>query len=568
MTARLRRPAPWFAPAVLGFGVIAALAAGVTAYQWTLRSEMQVLSEQAMEIALLQSESLNGTLDKYRLIPPLLTKSSDIADVLLHGDTDRDGANRMAGAVAAYSAARDIMFVDQSGQVRGAARAERRGTDVGAQIWFREAMQGRLGRQFTTGADRNPSYIFAFAVRDQDHAIGVMAIDVWLEKIEATWSLARDPILVTDRFGTILIGNRPEWRGLPMTLKENAVFAARDDGSVLTLAADRQLQSYVHVGRNLPLLGWTMNVLLDREPALIAARLAGLLSGFVLMLLAAVGFLLAKRMEMRSSQARRDRASALRLERVVRDRTAALKKAQNDLVQSAKLAAIGQMAATLSHEYNQPLGALQAQSDNALAYLERNDHDGLRRALGQIGDLVRRMSALSRALRGFARKPGSALSPVGLAEVMAEVLVIIGPRARNEGVEIRSDLDGTIAVQGGRVRLSQVFVNLIANAMDAFQSSGQTDGRVIIDVRVDGDDVVVTIEDNGPGMDKATRAQVFDPFFTTKPQGKGLGLGLSIVASIMQDLGGRITVEPAETGGTRFDIRLNRAALPASDKAA
>lgn len=265
---------------------------------------------------------------------------------------------------------------------------------------------------------------------------------------------------------------------------------------------------------------------------------------------------------------RRDRASAIRLERQVRDRTkalsdsnASLRQAQSELVQSAKLAALGQMSATLSHEYNQPLAAIRTYADNARLLIERGRTGPADEAIGHIAGLVDRMSELSRTLLGFARRPGVTVQPVNLGAVVDEALLLAGPRAKKAGVAVRKQgFDETVTVMGGRVRLTQVVVNLVNNAVDALTGVGAAiaiaDPEIVISAEREEDGVTLTISDNGPGIAAENRERVFEPFFSTKAAGEGIGIGLSIVYTILKDLGASIEVGSGPAGGAAFVIRL------------
>ncbi len=178
--------------------------------------------------------------------------------------------------------------------------------------------------------------------------------------------------------------------------------------------------------------------------------------------------------------------------------------------------------------------------------------------LTRIGGLIDRMAVLSRSLLSFSRKPGTKTNVVPLGPILDEALMLAQPRARKAGVELKRESDDeSHRVLGGHIRLSQVFVNLINNAADAV--SGQDGGCVRISVGAEADEVVVSVEDNGPGIPDEQRAAVFEPFFTTKDVGAGIGIGLSIVSSIVRDFDGRIDLDDSQYGGARFSVRLKSA---------
>jgi two-component system C4-dicarboxylate transport sensor histidine kinase DctB len=258
-----------------------------------------------------------------------------------------------------------------------------------------------------------------------------------------------------------------------------------------------------------------------------------------------------------------------RLEAEVAERTAAeqgLRQAQADLVQAGKLAALGQMSAALSHEFNQPLTAARTYADNAQVLLDRGRTEDARGNIVRILGLIDRMAAISRHLRSFARKPGKKLSSVLLPEVIEAAREIADLRLRAAGAVLEVDLaPGLPQVEAGPVRLQQVLVNILTNAADAVE--GGDDLRIRLTAEPHAGGVRIAIRDHGPGVPASVAPRIFDPFFSTKGVGKGLGLGLSISYNIVKDFGGDLTLHSPEGGGAEFRIDL-RAAAPGMEAAA
>ncbi|MBA4223753.1 MAG: two-component sensor histidine kinase [Methylobacterium sp.] len=234
---------------------------------------------------------------------------------------------------------------------------------------------------------------------------------------------------------------------------------------------------------------------------------------------------------------------------------AVFRQTRDDLIQAAKLAALGQMAAGLSHELSQPLAAIRSHAHNGALLLERGRPEEARQAMTRIQALTTRAAELIAHLRRFARKPGVVLSPVEVGEIVDTALSLFAPRVDAERVTLRRDLPtGRLYVHAEEIRLEQVLVNLVANALDAV--AGVAGATLVVGARRRGRSVEIWVEDSGPGIDRVHLERIFDPFFTTKPVGSGLGLGLSLSYNIIKDLGGTLAV--AETGpdGTRFLITL------------
>lgn len=234
---------------------------------------------------------------------------------------------------------------------------------------------------------------------------------------------------------------------------------------------------------------------------------------------------------------------------------AVFRQTRDDLIQAAKLAALGQMAAGLSHELNQPLAAIRSHAHNGALLLERDRPEDARQALARIQALTTRAAELIAHLRRFARKPGVVLAPVEVGEVVETALSLFEPRLEAEGVALKRELPrDRLYVHAEEIRLEQVLVNLVANALDAV--AGRSGATLTVGARRRGRSVELWVEDNGPGIDRPHVERIFDPFFTTKPVGSGLGLGLSLSYNIIKDLGGTLAVAETSPKGTRFLITL------------
>ena len=533
------------------------------------------VEHKAAETLAVQRETLAGVLDKYRLLPPLLARQDDIAELFRGGPSsgEPERAHRKAEEVAGLSGAKDVAFLYPDGRRLGSARGVFPGGSADRAALIDAVMQGRLGRAAVSLDSDERAYAFASGVRHNGTIIGVVVVYVGFDAIEATWSLSANPIFVSDPAGLVFLTNQAEWRLAPLeTIVDGDLPEQR-----FTVAGTPV--PHIDLVRDLPLLNWRLHVLADTRPVAQARLAGGLMAALACLLAAIVVAILIHRRE-RSVLARRgERVAALRLERMVRDRTRALsdtnrslsteiaerrqaedrlRKAQADLVQAAKLAALGQMSAALSHEFNQPLAAIGTYAENAGRFLERRREDLVGENLKRIGAMVERMAELSRTLLSFARRPGTSIAPVPLGAVVDEAMILVRPRARKAGVRLAIDerLRG-VDVLGGRTRLSQVFVNLLNNAIDAL--SERSDAEIRIALESAGETVVVLVADNGPGIPEALRRSVFEPFFTTKEAGSGIGIGLSIAYSIAQDFGGGIELRDAPEGGCVFAVRLTAA---------
>ena len=349
-----------------------------------------------------------------------------------------------------------------------------------------------------------------------------------------------------------------------------------DGGSIMTIPVDGEVQKFIVSEALMEDAGWRLHVL---TPKAIATGRTLTTMVFVLLLillaLLAGGLVLQRRARlMRSIELQKltqdelENRVALRthdlneanhnLKREVEERTQAekrLRSTQQELIQAGKLAALGQMSAALSHELNQPLAAVKSYADNARTYLQRDKTDKASENIKRISEMADRMAELGNHLKNFARRPKQKVDGARLLDAIEVATRILGGRLRNAGVELVVEpFDPGLTVKAGLVRLQQVLINLISNALDAMEK--HPGNAVHVDVEVLDDKVNINVRDYGPGIDDEIIRQVFDPFFTTKDVNKGLGLGLSISYNIVQDFGGSLTAANHPEGGAVFTVSL------------
>lgn len=249
------------------------------------------------------------------------------------------------------------------------------------------------------------------------------------------------------------------------------------------------------------------------------------------------------------------------LEHKVLERTQALQEAQQELVQAEKMAALGRMSSAVVHELNQPLTAMRTYVA-ICRHLLKGDNQPLADNLLLIDDLTQRMALITQQLKTFAFKKPDTLVAVKPARALDQALVLFRDRIHQDRIELCIDhCHPTLEILGDNARLEQVFVNLIKNACDAMQ--GQESVKqltVTIEAESHQPDryVRISVADSGHGIRSENLEHLFDPFFTTKSMGDGLGLGLSIVSSIVQDLKGQISAENRVEGGACFNVILPR----------
>lgn len=556
-------------------------------------------------------EGLDSTLDRFEPLAKLIAERPILVQLLR--EPDNQGilpfVNEQLRLTALTLGVSDVYLMDIGGTTIAASNYRSDTTFIGQNFnyrpYFQQAVDGGLGRYFARGTTSGiRGYFFAAPVIDQTRIVGVLAVKFLVDPFEASWQGGASEIIVTDRAGVVFMASRPEWHFRTVAqLAEDDLgrisetqqypldrLIPLDVGTRETAFGPQILAvdgvDYVENSAILFDIGWEVRLLTPAAPARTQALSVLFILGLVALLLAlTTAIVLGRRARAREREVER-MAAQEELERQVRHRTADLNAAnerllveiderratedrlrttQKELVQAGKLAALGQMSAALSHEINQPLAAVKSYAENAATYLDRNRVAEARENVTRISQMADRMATLSGHLRNFARRPQETIGPVDLGLVLDDALELMAPRLSKAGARVvrAPETAGTLWVLGGRVRLQQVFVNLISNALDAMDKDPAP--RIEI-TRTDASDgrVRISVSDMGPGLETDAAGRVFDPFFTTKSPGKGLGLGLSISYNIVEDFGGHLTAaNKADGRGAVFTVDLVMADPPA-----
>lgn len=488
------------------------------------------------------------------------------------------------------------------------------GEDLSYMPLIRGAIAGTPGRHYAVDDVRKePGYLFALPIRDEEQdwkVIGVAVVKSSLHELERRWLAQEAPALIVDTNGIVLLASPPEWRyatiqpqspetlarisreqfadqPIGVTSLDIAIDAAQE-GTVVRLS--RQLKtdpgplqgakSYLALSRHLPGTAWRIVVFSDLRPVNVqAATHAALAAAGVGCFLLWLLFLSQRRRLARGREATRvmlEQANQ-ELERKVEARTAdlseavaglqrevaerqraeqTLRAAQDELVQAAKLAVLGQMATGITHELSQPLGAIRTLAANAVEFMHRGDLATAEKNLGIVGQLAEQAGGIITPLKTFARKSPAVSAPVDVAQAVDAALFLFDARLKklNATVERKFGPNSEIA-WCDQNRLQQVLVNLIGNAIDAMAESPER--RLSFSAECDpSGQVALAVSDTGSGFSEVALAHLFEPFFTTKQPGEGLGLGLTISRDILRDFGGDLLAGPAPGGGARFVILL------------
>jgi len=586
--ARANKPLLWTALALAG-----ALAVALTTYLMAARkagSDIGEASERQLQIVALDLESV---LQKFETLPFALGFQSDVLQALAHPEDQLNiqRLNQTLQLIQRQSKVVAIYVLDRKGLTLASSNWDTPtsfvGRDFGFRPYFRDAMKGNAGRFYGIGNATNvPGYFIAqpiyasAAAHGENAALGVMAVKIDLTEFEHTWRSSEDPITLVDSSGVVFLSNRPDWKYHSLYPLNGAVqqdltgthqYADRPITPVSSLPKQQSAEFGQHVTRSVGRLGWQL--MLFPSQARIA-RIAMLWTMAALLLLAIAGISLwalyqrRRRLEERLVSAEYlDRTIAQRTqELMVANQTLAAKYAklqetehllrstQNKLIQAGKLAMLGQMAAGIAHELNQPLAAIRAFADNAMTFLARGQGDKASENLGHISNASARMGKIVGQLNGFSRKSHEAVAAIDLPKSIEAAALLLHNEFQTHGAKLEIDIRRTAQVVGDSVRTEQVLINLLRNALDAVDNAEQKTVSLVLDC--EAGEAVIRIRDSGPGIPAQVALHLFEPFFTTKPSGKGLGLGLAISSSIVQAMNGRLTANNHSGGGAEFVLRI------------
>ncbi|MEG0858834.1 MAG: ATP-binding protein [Pseudomonas sp.] len=528
----------------------------------------------------LYATSLHTLIERYRALPAVLALDPELIGALSGplNEQVQDALNRKLERINGAANSSTLELLDRTGLAVAASNWRLPSTYVGSNYgfrpYFKQTRSQGSGRFYAVGVTSGvPGYFLSSAVQDEHgRFLGAMVVKLEFPELEREWRQGNDILLVSDARGIIFIANQDGWRYRqlkPLSSADHAELTATrqydkqqlvplqhqvlsrfDDNSNL-MRVQRPEGSTEYLWESLPLEaeGWTLHLL--RKPQVSDdGRNAALAAAAVWLSLVFALLFISQRMRL----ARMRQRSREELKRLVEERTRDLRTAQEGLVQSAKLAALGQMSAALAHEINQPLTTQRMQLATLRLLLDNQRFDEARQALEPLEQMLTRMAALTGHLKTFARNSPSGLRErLDLATVVDQALQLLDARIRAEQVEVSQYLARPAWVRGDAIRLEQVLINLLRNALDAM--AGKSYKRLEIRIEIDAEQWRLSVLDSGGGIPAEHLANVFDPFFTTKPVGEGLGLGLAISYGIIHEAGGRLTVDN-QPGGACFSLTL------------
>ncbi|MDG1281585.1 MAG: ATP-binding protein [Pseudorhodobacter sp.] len=562
-----RRLSWWTRVAIAGLFILAVGVVLVTNRWLTDRFSETTRNRAEVRLAL-YAGNLISELQRNSVVPLLLARDPEVTRAL--GDANFANTSQRLISYQGEIGAASIMLLDKDGRAVGATNRHLLSSSHRTGAYFVDAQRTRdtvftAARREEGGVD----FTYSRAVYLDNRMVGVIVVAVDLMKYERAWAGLTDAVLVTDSEGKVILATEPRWRGLglaealavqdPPSAIQRAIQATTDWAQFPPDAYLRG-QAVMKTEARVPFRGWRIVTFTAFDS--VRERVNGVLAleimGFAI-LLAMAFYFLSRRAWSQSMSFQRESAELRLLNARLQREIAQREKVQKDLAvaeltlaQSSKLAALGEMSAAVSHELNQPLAAMKTYLAGARLLLQRHRPEEALSSFQRIDDLIERMGAITRQLKSYARKGGEAFEPVDMRSCLSSALSMMEPQLKARVVQITRNLPRSpVMVMADRIRLEQVIINLLRNALDA--TKGAANPRIDLTVSVD-QAVVLTVSDNGHGI--ADLENLFEPFYTTKRPGEGVGLGLAISSGIVTDLGGRLTARNGDSGGAVFQVQL------------
>lgn len=529
----------------------------------------------------LYTRSLNDTLERFQYLPFVLSQDPLVASgvALAASANTTSELNVRLAEFASVSNLEAIYLMNLSGSVIASSNyglpQSFMGQNYAFRPYFQNALSGNRGEFFGVGATTGrPGYFVSEPVFQNDKIIGVIAIKIDMSELQSLWEQGGENVFVSNGDGIVVLSSTPSWlyRTLqPLSDEEIAAIAdnrqfigkelvsldwATKGDDVATLDG----ANFVYANEAINRLDWTVHYLLNETRIYERAALTTVIFGSVLaVFLVFATFMRSARIRSALSISQSDRAQLLKANHE-------LKATQEQLSRTSKLAALGQLSASVTHELGQPISALR----NHLTAAEISGELKPGHTLEKFTRVIDRMDNITKQLRFFTRpistqRQEDLMQKIDLHDVIKGALDLVEHTLKSAGVEVNfSCKNKPVSILGNRLRLEQVVVNLLTNSVTAMEES--TVKKLEISILEQDKKVDIQVRDTGSGFGDRDMAKLQEPFHTTRASGNGMGLGLSIATEIILEHNGVITAQNLADGGAEFTISLPLFDIQYSDK--
>ncbi len=538
-----------------GAALLVVALAGLALQTFLVRRAMAEQGFLAGQAAGTIAAGLRSEIEKFELVAVALSTDREARDLLVAPTPQRQVAlNRRLLSLRDELGASVIYVMNLEGDTLVASNWQQTDSFVGQNYRFRSYFRGALQlgeqRQYALGTrSRIPGLYLARRLTDGGHPVGVIVVKIRFDRLEREWRSYPGHVFATNTDGVILITDDParRFRTLtPLSEERRTTLRGQLDFGDASLTTDPSLGSGGAAGTNTVArqiaagAGLTLHVVQPVSDARRNAQLAAW--GFTLALATAAAALL---LFVRS----RRQAVQLAAQRDAAQRIDVLKE---ELAQANRLAILGQIVAGVGHEIGQPVTAISIQADTGRKLAAAGNAPAAAQAFERIGDLTKRIAAITGELRRFSRRSLRDAGPSPIAEAVGGALQLLSNRITASGTRVDFNSgEQNLRAAADPQRCEQILVNLLQNALDA--TAGQAGAAITVTVAQDGCNAVVEVADNGCGIDPAMLPTLFQPFHTGKAT--GLGLGLVISRDLARDLGGDLALIEGASGA-RFRLTL------------
>jgi two-component system C4-dicarboxylate transport sensor histidine kinase DctB len=515
-------------------------------------------------------------IERFSHLPYVLSRDPHVLSTTIGGD--RTALNARLREFAARAGVDAIYLMLADGETIAASNADTPSSFIGQNYsfrpYFQDALTGEQGRFYGIGSTTGlPGYFIASPVfGPSDTVLGVIALKLDLTRLERDWRDAGEKVLLANKDTVVVLASNIDWRYrslVPLTQDQRARIAqARQFGAKeltsldWTQSARNRLridgQTFIHLKTSELPHDWVLHYMASEDPIRTVSWLAA-----VSTLILAAGFVIVfqfRRTQRIGAALRQSEAEEAELRQTneqlaieIEEREAAqrrLQRAQGELERASRLAALGELAASVTHELGQPIAAFR----NHIAAAEMSEQASAM-VLPKLSGLVDRMEGITRQLRFFARPGTPDLKRVNLDEAMSEAIALIAPNLQEANATLRRVKSACpVFVHGSQLRIEQVMTNLLRNSVDAVEDSPKRE--LTITVGQTGQIAWFELRDTGHGLGQSSLEDLQEPFVTIRESGRGMGLGLAISASIVKEHGGTMQAYNADGGGAVFRVEF------------
>lgn len=559
-------------------------------YQQSIRSIKQDLRDSLV----LSLSSLKSEIERFRYLPFVIAQDQRIIDAINYPQDKhiQNKANVYLQSIQRNSKADKLFVLDEHGTTLASSNWNEPLSFVGRNYSFRPYFQKALtesnNRFYAVGVTTGEAgYFMSSLILTPEGKRGVAVVKIDLAPLENTWNRAANSLALFDENGVIILSGKKSWKYRPIQklsskqLKKiltEKTYPVTPQIRYSPLIAPDQSEKAPENNTSLPEISyitsqqvpdlivsiplrednWHLFATRNLSSAVISSRFYAILVGLCGLLLSIAYFYLRQRQQFIQFKLKQNCI----LEKKVEKRTKALEKeieirtlaekelvkTQDNLIQNAKLAVLGRMSAAIVHEISQPLSAIDTILSTAQANHTNRAFDNISANLENSRNLVTRIKRTIKHLKTFSKKENATFESVDLVKAVIAAIEIAQPRIKEAGIILHfNNTQKPAIVRANFLRIEQVVLNLILNAVDAIEQASQ--GKIDIDINRMDKSYQILVKDNGSGIEDGAESRLTEPFFSTKTTSGGLGLGLSISSTIIEEYDGTLDFKHNESNG-------------------